>query len=63
MHQEGFQIAEPVEPDDNADIPHTLISRVRSTYPQEILLKKFQTVEQGVAWVAQYMAYIRSRLI
>eukprot|EP00975_Prorocentrum_lima_P026860 5647167-Prorocentrum_lima.AAC.1 len=63
MHDEGFKIVDTFLSDDDATIPHTLISRVHSTYPQEIIMKKFQTVEQGMAWVSQYMTYIRDRLI
>eukprot|EP00975_Prorocentrum_lima_P035060 7368398-Prorocentrum_lima.AAC.1 len=52
MHDQGFKVTEPLESDEHGTGPHTIQSRVRSTYPQEIVLKKFKTVEQGVAWVA-----------
>eukprot|EP00975_Prorocentrum_lima_P061537 12880484-Prorocentrum_lima.AAC.1 len=46
MHHEGFRVLEAFAPDDDATTPHTLLSRVYSTYPQEIIVKKFKTVEQ-----------------
>eukprot|EP00975_Prorocentrum_lima_P037057 7800217-Prorocentrum_lima.AAC.1 len=47
MHPEGFRVLEALAPDEDATTPHTLFSRICSTYPQEILVKKFLTVEQG----------------